>query len=279
MIKDTRRRIIAAYAAAWIALFVLFLAVLAPPGTPLQSRVEAWARERGIGLAFDGFVSSLPTGFDFRELKLTPPGSTGKYYTITEGSFRVSPWEMLKTRLGMVFSGTLSEGRIQARVLSAPWISFGSLQSEVTVERIVLKESPLISRLAPKAMLDGVIVFNHSGDTSSGTLALHSVSLVPAGHGDAGVFLRNIDAELPYEFKDGTIVLGKSRFKGDGLEGTLNGTIRLGPTPGRSVLDLSIEARLDATRVAPKFASFIPKGVPWRLAVTGELQNPSYALR
>jgi type II secretion system protein N len=279
MIKDARHRIVVAYAGAGLALFVFFLAVLAPPGTPLQSRVEAWARERGIELAFDGFDPSLPTGFDFRQLKLTPPGSTGKYYTITEGSFRVSPWEMLKTRLGLVFSGTLSEGRFQARVLSAPWLSFGSLRSEVTVERIVLKESPLISKLAPRAMLDGVVVFSHSGDTSSGTLALHSVSLVPAGHGDSGVFLRNIDAELPYELKDGTIVLGKSRFKGDGLEGTLSGRIRLGPTPGSSVLDISVEARLDAARVAPKFAAFIPKGVPWRLAITGELQNPSYALR
>jgi type II secretion system protein N len=280
-----RSRILLSYAGAGLLLFVIFLVAMAPPSM-VQRSIEGWAGERGLTMRFEGFETDLPTGFEFGDLHIITGGSGERFYHVTNGSVRCRPWELLKSRLGLVLSGTLSEGQFQARLLSAPWFSFDSISSELQVEDILLTEATLMSGLVRAALLNGNLELNHRkvsgrapGSQAEGSILLSGVSLLPREHGTAEIMLRDLNAEISYELKDGIVVLRSSRFKGDGIEGTLSGTILLAPTLGRSRLDLRLDARLDATRVAPRFAAFIPRGVPWRLSITGELQAPVYALR
>jgi type II secretion system protein N len=279
-----RNRLFLAYAAAGLLLFVLFLVTLAPPSL-VRERIEGWAREQGVALRFEGFETDLPTGFGFQDLVLAPHGKGERFYKITDGALHFDPVALLLGRLGLTSSGTFSEGRYLARLHSASLFSLSDVRSEITLQDLVISETPALSGLLRTAVLSGTFEgsFNRdpdagAGHKAKGTIALRSVSLLPRDHGTAEITLRNLNVEIPYLMQDGTITLSRSRFKGDGLEGTLSGTIRPAQVLGRSALNLLLEARIDAARVAPRLASFIPPNKPWRIAVSGELQAPVYSI-
>jgi type II secretion system protein N len=283
MIAPLQFRLVLIYAGAGLLLFLLFLVVMAPPSL-IQNRVERWAMEQGVTLRFEGFRSDLPTGFSFQNLAIAPSESREQRYRVSDGALRVDPWALLRGRVDLVLSGIHSEGRFQARLRSAPWFSFNTLDSELTLQDLVLDETAALSGLVRTALLKGTIEgrFRKTdgvGQKGEGSILLREASMLPREHGSAEIMLRNLNADIAYEVNEGIVTLRSSRFKGDGLEGTLSGTIRLAPVLSRSILNLRIEARLDASRVAPRFAAFIPPNRPWRVDMTGELQSPVYTLK
>ena len=278
----------------WALVLAGFLIAWKFPYGSVYQRLDAAARAR-LGLRFEitdvSFI--LPPGLKLERctVRSTEPGSKA-FLAATQLYLRLRLLPLLKGTMALTLRSQIYGGSLTGDIRLKPFYDFRQYQLRLRGQGLRLDEQAGISALLGRQLAGKISgdlqfeghladIFNSAG---GGKLQLEKGSFPIDSPYLTSKFLEGLDISVTFGLSEGIFTIKTCRFEGAGLQGTLNGEVRLQSRLPDSILKLEGRSQIDSAmvnlppdkrRVA---AAFLDRGKPVPFKVRGTIEAPQLRL-
>lgn len=277
----------------WALVVALILVVWRFPYQSLLSRLEALAGEQlGLNFALTDVSFTLPPGLKMARCSVRSGVDGEPFFEATRVRTRLKVLSLLKGSLAFTARGRAYDGSLNGNFLLEPIPDVQRFRLRVTGETIRLEGQPVISDVLGRPLTGAVSgeielrgefadLLNSAG---GGTLQLVDGSCSIDSPFLTAKTLTGLEVSASIALSGGNLLIRECQFRGQGLEGTVSGEVKLQPALSTSIVALSglgqVDPKLlnipaDKRRVAE---AFLNQGRPLPFKVRGTVAEPRLAL-
>jgi type II secretion system protein N len=273
----------------WAVVFAAVLIIWRFPYQSLVDRLETVASSQtGLNFALTDVSFSLPSGLKVGRCMVRSGDGGEPFFEATQVRTRLKVIPLLKGSLAFTVQGRAYDGSVHGSFFLTPLHDFQRYRLRVAGQTIRLKGQPVISEVVGRP-LTGVVsgeielkgefadVLSSSG---GGTFQLVDGSCSIDSPFLREHTLKGLEVTASIALSGGNLHIKNGQFKGQGLEGTVSGEVKLQPGLSTSILNLAGLGQVDPNllnipaekrRVAE---AFLNQGRPLPFKVRGTIAEP-----
>jgi type II secretion system protein N len=277
----------------WAVVFAAILIIWRFPYQSLVDRLEAVGSSRlGLNFALTDVSFTLPSGLKVGRCTVRSEDGGEPFFEATQVHTRLKVIPLLKGSLAFTVRGRAYDGSVNGSFFLAPLHDVQRYRLRVTGEKVRLEGQPVVSELIGRPLtgvVSGEIELEGEFADMLSSAGGGTFQLVDGSCSIDSPFLREktlkgLEVSASIVLSGGSLQVKNCQFKGQGLEGTVSGEVKLQPGLSTSILNLAglgqvdpnlLNIPADKRRVAE---AFLNQGKPLPFKVRGTVAEPRLQL-